>query len=206
MKWCLVFYFAGLIFLALSEALAVCEGPKVAYVQLQGQHPKETQLVDPFLGNDLGLKLSALGYEAENIFDRVESGRYALQNIKILIFASFCTRSHGVDGFLFNERKRLRDFIRRGGCILMFAQGEGRYYEHLLPLGPTLVRSRNEYDRIGHVEKKHPIFARPHGISHRRLNELWEKKDSLNTSLVGESFLEQIPQAVRIVPGTILTL
>lgn len=138
---------------------------KVAYVDSRDRHSKTT----PF-----GERLDSLGYRPENVTAKIEEGDFKFKNVDILVFTSFSLSSGKIREFLTREVDDVRDFVRKGGCMVMFTQNPDDWNREtwLLP-GMSLLRSDHSSATLNYVNREHPLFSHPNALASRRLTALW---------------------------------
>ena len=119
---------------------------------------------------------AACGYDGENVLPALRKGEFLLSRYKIVLFGSYSTRDPAVRAFLDGRTEELRAFVRKGGCLVFFTQhGSDRKVEQWLLPGMCLLRGAEPYDRVGYVDRKHPLFSRPNAIDHRRIARDWKE-------------------------------
>jgi len=122
----------------------------------------------------LGELIASHGYSVRNPLNEIESGEFRLKGRGVLVLASGVTSNPAVRLFLKSQRDSLQQFVRQGGCVLVFAQkGPDAIGEDWLIPGMQLLRGGAAAERLEFVDREHPLFSTPCAISNRRLNRTW---------------------------------
>lgn len=123
----------------------------------------------------LGDLISSAGYEPRSVLDEIRGRSFNFKNKKVLVFGSLCTENPHVNAFLERERENLQKFVRRGGCVIMFAQnGENRESEDWLIPAMLILRAGGHAESLEYVAAEHPLFSSPNRITAKRLNDNWK--------------------------------
>lgn len=118
--------------------------------------------------------IASHGYSVRNPIADIESGAFRLKGRGVFVLASRVTSSVQVRRFLEAQGESLQQFVRQGGCVLVFGQrGQDGVGEDWLVPGMQLLRGGESAERLEFVDREHPLFSTPCAISHRRLNRRW---------------------------------
>lgn len=146
---------------------------EVAVVEMKNREYKEGRLARA---------LASLGYKADEALTSIVENRFDFKNVSILIFGTFATSQPEVRRFLQEKSTELRDFVRSGGCVIMFSQYNDDWSEESWLLdGLTLFRSKQPCGKLGMIEDEHPLFSTPNVLTLSELNEGWIGMDELST-------------------------
>jgi hypothetical protein len=126
--------------------------------------------------------LEYLDFDAQDVTSLIKQRSFKLEKVDLLVFASYSLSDLLVKNWVTMHTDALREFIRKGGYILMFTQHPMDWnWEHWLLPGMSLFRTVLTLDTLGYVNRNHPIFSSPNALAHRRLNREWKGGDlSLN--------------------------
>ncbi len=135
----------------------------------------------------VGPLLDAARVSYADLTPMLERRQLDLAGYDILIIGSFFTNSSELRENLNLQAKTLRDFVERGGVIVVFTQADQNDRSVAwLPRGVSVARCDTDYEAVKLLRPEHPVFTTPNPISEDDLKG-WE---ILQWPTVWESFSE----------------